>query len=67
MSAMFQQLLQAPHMSISRLVAIAGLMQPPVIIIAWLNPHFRVPRDAENVLILAVSGDCGSPQPTRGA
>jgi hypothetical protein len=37
MSAMFQQLLQAPHMSISRLVAIAGLMQPPVIIIAWLN------------------------------
>lgn len=47
MSAMLQaNLFEAPHLSISPLIAIAGLMLPQVIMIAWLNRHFRVPRDA---------------------
>jgi hypothetical protein len=47
MSATLQaNLFEAPICPISPLIAIAGLMPPQVIMIAWLNRHFRVPRDA---------------------
>src|SRR5215468_3467816 len=45
-SAMLQaNLLEAPHLSISPLVAIAGLVLPQLIMIAWLYRRFRVPRE----------------------
>ena len=47
MSAMLQaNLLEAPRLSINPLVAIAGLVLPQLIMIAWLYRRFRVPRDA---------------------
>jgi uncharacterized membrane protein len=46
MSAMLRaNLLEAPHLSISPLVAFAGLVLPQVIMIAWLYRRFRLPRD----------------------